>query len=243
MTESITIGQKFCGPPTSGNGGYLSGRLARFLPGTARVTLRKPIPLERPLAVERRPSGAVRLWDGQTIVADAESAQFVLDVPAPPTLAQAEVAAADYPGHRSHAFPGCFVCGPQNAAGLRIFSGPVAGANQVAAPWTPGETFSDGKGTVRPEFLWAALDCPGYWAAMLGESPRVALLGQLTARLDAPVRVGEPCIVIGWPLTRAGRKQTVGTALFNSSGHLCGLAQGVWIEPQTSEAGKTATPP
>ncbi len=232
MAESITVTQPFCGPPASGNGGYLSGLLAQFVPGTARVTLRKPIPLGRPLVVERRPSRSVRLWDGQTIVADAESAQLTLEVPATPTLPEAEAAARAYPGHRMHAFPGCFVCGPQNAAGLHIFSGPVAGANQVAAPWTPGGAFADGNGKVRSEFVWAALDCPGYWAAMLGEAPRMALLGQLTARLDAPVRVGEPCIVVGWPLARAGRKQTVGTALFDSFGRLCALAQGIWIELQ-----------
>ena len=87
---------------------------------------------------------------------------------------------------------------------------------------------------MRAEFLWAALDCPGFWAAMLGETPRMALLGQMTVRLDGPVRVGEPCIVLGWPLVRSGRKHRVGTALFTATGELRGRALAIWIEPSAA---------
>ena len=48
MTE-IIIDKRFCGPPNSGNGGYVCGRLARHIPGGAEVTLRAPPPLDKSL--------------------------------------------------------------------------------------------------------------------------------------------------------------------------------------------------
>jgi hypothetical protein len=48
MTQ-IIIDKRFCGPPNSGNGGYVCGRLARHIPGAAEVTLRAPPPLDTPL--------------------------------------------------------------------------------------------------------------------------------------------------------------------------------------------------
>lgn len=233
MAESIVVAPRFCGPPTSGNGGYCSGLLAKFLPGTARVTLRRPIPLDRRMVVERASTGSVRLMDGENVVADAEPAELALEIPVPLTFAQAEAAAAAYPGLRSHAFPSCFVCGPQNAEGLRIYSGPVDAHNQVAAPWTPQDSCFDGNGSLRPEFVWAALDCPGYWAAMLGGQPRAALLGQFTVKQDQQVRRGERCIVVGWPIARNERKHRVGTALVTADGRRLAMGLGLWIEPRT----------
>ena len=46
---TIVIAKRFCGPPTSGNGGYTCALVAQALGGTAEVTLRKPIPIEREL--------------------------------------------------------------------------------------------------------------------------------------------------------------------------------------------------
>jgi hypothetical protein len=230
MTESITIAPHFCGPPTSGNGGYCSGVLARFVDGTARVTLRKPIPLDRPLAIERWASGSVGLLDGTTTIAEAERAELALEAPLPPTLAQAEAAAVEYPGLRAHAFPTCYVCGPKNAAGLRIYPGPVATQNQVAAPWTPQASHADGSNAVQLEYVWAALDCPGYWAAMLGGRPRMAVLGQFTVQIEQPVRVDEPHVVLGWRIDGRERKHRTGTALFSADGRRLAVALGVWIE-------------
>ena len=48
---SIMIDKRYCGPPNSGNGGYVCGRLARHIPGGAEVTLRAPPPLDKPLDV------------------------------------------------------------------------------------------------------------------------------------------------------------------------------------------------
>ena len=42
MTGTLVIGSRFCGPPDSGNGGYVCGLIADYLGGPAEVTLRKP---------------------------------------------------------------------------------------------------------------------------------------------------------------------------------------------------------
>src|SRR5436190_4787386 len=46
---SIIIGKRYCGPPNSGNGGYVCGRLASHIPGDAEIMLRAPPPLDKPL--------------------------------------------------------------------------------------------------------------------------------------------------------------------------------------------------
>jgi len=46
---SIIISKRYRGPPNSGNGGYVCGRLARHIPGAAEVTLRAPPRLDKAL--------------------------------------------------------------------------------------------------------------------------------------------------------------------------------------------------
>ena len=53
MTDSLAIPSRFCGPPGSGNGGYVCGRIAAYVDGPVTVTLRRPPPLATPMAVER----------------------------------------------------------------------------------------------------------------------------------------------------------------------------------------------
>jgi hypothetical protein len=61
MTGSLVIMSRFCGPPDSGNGGYVCGLIAGYLDGPAEVTLRKPPPLETPLNLEPDGDGSVRV--------------------------------------------------------------------------------------------------------------------------------------------------------------------------------------
>jgi hypothetical protein len=76
--------------------------------------------------------------------------------------------------------------------------------------------------------LWAALDCPGYFA-VTGDTPQNLLLGRMTARVHRAVQAGEPCVVVGWPLASDGRKHSCGTALFSESAGLCGESLATWI--------------
>jgi hypothetical protein len=206
--------------------------MARFIDGAVDVTLRRPPPLERPLTIDPAPPDRLLLRDGEDVVAEARPTHLELDVPSPPTFAQAQAAAQHYRGFDHHPFPTCFVCGPERAEadGLRIFPGSLPGGTLVAAPWVPDDTLADPDGRfVRPEFLWAALDCPGYYASVHGRR-RPMVLGRMAAQIEGQIRPGERCVVIGWPISRDGRKDYAGTALFSESGQRLGRARAMWIE-------------
>ncbi len=204
--------------------------LAGFIDGVAEVTLRWPPPLDRPLRVEQITASSFLLRDGDEIVAEAQSTNLDLEVPPPPDYEQAKEAAKGYLGFDYHPFATCFVCGYERVEGdgLRIFAGPLTGSKMVATNWVPDDWLADKSGYVRPEFLWAALDCPGCFAT-LTDQYRPMLLGRLTAKIDNRIKPGEPCVITGWELSRNGRKHVVGTALFSGSGQLCGHAKATWI--------------
>jgi hypothetical protein len=218
---AIVVGTRFRGPESSGNGGYTCGVIARELGGDEiEVTLRRPPPLDEVLRLDDEG----RVWDDHALIAEARRAQVGLS--APDAVAWGDALAAETPDLASP-FPQCFVCGAARAAGdgLRIFAGPVPGHQVVAATWTVRDD------TVGPEFVWAALDCPGAYAT--GVPGRgVVVLGRLTARVARVPQPGERCVVVGWPLASDGRKHGAGTALFTHVGELLGLAKAVWVEPR-----------
>jgi hypothetical protein len=230
--QLLTVAPRFCGPPGSANGGYVSGLFAQHASGTVRVRLHSPLPLGAPLEVAHRDGGRLELLHDARVVASAEPAPLDLAVPSPPEYLAALEASRRYVGFSEHAFPNCFVCGPERARGdgLRIFAGPLTtgGNEMVAAPWVPDVVLGLDDHKVRPEFMWAALDCPGYFAARSDHVPM--LLGEFTAHVDRRVHVDEPCVIVGWRVSAAGRKYEVGTALFDEDGELCAKARAVWIE-------------
>jgi hypothetical protein len=228
--DAMFIGQRFCGPEGAANGGYLGGLLAARLGGVVEVTFRRPVPLERPVLLESREGGVLVVLDGDVVLAEALRARVDVAVPPAVSLAEAESATRRFPRFVDHPIPRCFVCGParERGDGLRIFPGPVAGRDVVAAPWTPDASLADRDGVVRPEFLWAALDCAGAFA--VNEPPRgLALLGRLAARVQTRVAAGTPCVVVGWSLGSEARKLHAGTAVFSADGNLCAVARATWI--------------
>jgi hypothetical protein len=233
---TLAIGKRFCGPPTSANGGYFCGLVASLAPETLTVRLLKPPPLDVGLDVVEREDGSILVCNGTEEIARARrTARLEMETPVPPSHVEALDASVRYPGFTEHPFPTCFVCGPQRERGdgLRIFAGPVNGREIFAAPWVPDASLDRGDGKVRPEFMWAAMDCPGCFAAnKLGRGSW--LLGEFTAHVDRCVHVEESCRVIGWHISSHGRKHQAGTALFDEEGELCGRARAVWIEPAPS---------
>lgn len=225
--QEILIEERFCGPPDSGNGGYVCGLVAGILGGAAEVTLRRPPPIGRPLVV--RHDGGVAILHDEAVVAQGISADIEVEAPEPIGLRDAVEAVKRYPGFALHPFPTCFVCGPQRGQGdgLRIFPGPVTGREIVAAPWTPDHTLAGADGRVRPEFVWAALDCPGAFANGFPEIPMV--LGRLAARLVGAVEPREECVVVSWSAGVDGRKHLAGTALFGADEALRAIARATWI--------------
>jgi hypothetical protein len=226
-SREVRIDRRFHGPPDSGNGGYVAGLVAGALGGSdSTVTLHRPPPLDVELEL-RTADETAELFDGADLIASAVGARLELDVPAPPLLADAYAARDRFVGHYRHRFPSCFVCGPEREPGdgLAIFTGDVGG--QVAGTWTPGTDLASADGYVMPEFIWAALDCPGYFS--VEEAAGLALLGRMTARIAHPVAVGEPLIITGWAIASDGRKHHVGTALHQPGGALVASALSTWI--------------
>jgi hypothetical protein len=98
------------------------------------------------------------------------------------------------------------------------------------ARWTPAESSDDGNGCVRPELVWAALDCPtSAPVANFGDGPAM-VLASLTARLGCPLRVGEPHTIVSWALGEDGRKHWSAAALFDPDGILLCASRALWIE-------------
>lgn len=228
--ETMVIDGRFHGPPNSGNGGYVCGLVGNLIAGDAEVMLRQPPPLDKPLTLACE-GDAVRLLDGEMVVAVGQPSSWQLDIPAPPTLAVAVTAAAYYFSPEQHLLPTCFVCGParHQGDGLRIFASPVNGRDLVAAPWLPDESLAGEGGVVRPEFVWAALDCPGGLAVIQHIGFKPIVLGKLAAHLTRPVLAGESYVVMGWMMGQDGRKFAAGTAVYSASGELCAAGKATWI--------------
>jgi hypothetical protein len=229
---TLTIAARFCGPPGSSNGGYFAGLVASHAARTLTVRLRKPPPLDTELGVHNLADGGLEIRHGAEVIGDARPGAVSLQPPPAPEHLQAVEASRRYAGFRYHRFPTCFVCGVQRGRGdgLRIFAGPLGASGVVAAPWVPDASLAGPDGKVRPEFMSAALDCPGYYAVAADD--RMMLLAEFTAHVDRLVHVGESCTVIGWRLGGTGRKQEAATALFDEDGVLAGRARALWIEPR-----------
>jgi len=237
-SERLVISSRFCGPPNVGNGGYVCGRVAAHVPGSASVRLNVRTPLETELRIEGTESEA-RLMHGPSIIAEGTAVALDLTPPTAPSFAEAEEAAKSYPGFIHHVFPRCFVCGPERASGdgLRIFPGSIGARSLVAAPWVPDSSLGNGSRMVRPEFLWAALDCTSAFALQPIPDDKALVLGELGARIDDRVALGEPCVVVGWPLQVDGRKRMAASAVYSSSGRAVAVGRAIWIEVPSSAFG------
>lgn len=209
---TLTIDARFNGPPDSANGGVTCGLLAQAT-GLNEVTLRKPPPLDRPLAVK---DGS--LYDGEVLIAAAAAGSVAVTPPAPVSVKEAALATASYGGWSEHPFPTCFVCGPENLDGLRLFPGQVSDG-VVAAPWVPVDE--------DPVMVWAALDCPSAWSHDLPGRPMV--LGRMALRLDRLPEPEQDHVVLGWRVSEEGRKVQTGSALYTESGEVLAVAQQTWI--------------
>ena len=230
MSESLIISRRFRGPENSGNGGYTCGLVAGFIDGDAEVTLRRPPPLDRPLAVSRD-GGRVLVHDGPDLIAEGVPQRLDLEVPPAPTPEEAEAAVPRYAGFARHFFPGCFVCGPARAPGdgVRLFPGWVPGRDLVAAPLPADTSLPARDGFLALEIVWSLLDCPGAWAVERQTEETGVVLGRMAARVTAPFPAGGAGVAAGWPLGREGRKLYSGTALFGADGRLHGCARQTWI--------------
>ena len=237
---AIIIDKRYCGPPNSGNGGYVCGRLAQHIPGGAEVTLRAPPPLDTPLDAIATDDGTWELRDGAKVIATGRA--VAVDLARLETASFEEACAAELLTPikpHEHPLPTCFVCGPARAKGdgLRIFAGPLgrhAHTPVLAASWTPDPNLAAEDGLVTPEFLWSALDCPTGFACNCDPQSRTVdktplLLGRMSARIESRPRPGTRCIITAWPTSRDGRKRMAEAALHDEGGKLLAVAKTTWI--------------
>jgi hypothetical protein len=239
LTElpDLMVPRRFCGPPSSGNGGWTAGALAALVedgepwPAIA-VSLRKPPPLETPMPVSLR-DGVTVAAHGEHDVAHAQAVDADLAAVDPVPVERARAAEAAYAGHAFHPFPTCFACGVGRAPGdgLRIFPGQVEddpeGRTRTAATWTPDESVAgvDGRSTL--PVTWAALDCVGGWAGDLEE--RLMVLARMTAHVDALPVIGEEHVVVGLKRGTEGRKTWTAATLYDPDGRVVARAEHTWV--------------
>jgi hypothetical protein len=239
--KSVVIEKRFCGPPKSGNGGYVCGLLAAHIDGDAEVTLLAPPPLGQRLDVVAG-DHSVELRRGETTLAKGRSVR--INLPEIPSVdfreAQDAVCRSPYDASR-HPLPTCFVCGPArvDGDGLRIIPRPLRSCpgchiGTLAAPWVPYSNLASEDGAVASEFVWAALDCPtgfaGVGAQHLGiTGAETILLGRMSARIESRPYPGDRCIIVAWPTGRDGRKLFANSALLSSDGRLLAAAQATWL--------------
>jgi hypothetical protein len=232
-TRTISIERRFCGPPTSGNGGFVCGRVAELIPGAAEVSLRAPPPLDEALELTRHEDGRVELTRTGSLLAEGRAiADIDVELPEPVSLHDAAAASANFIGWKHHPYPTCFVCGTARplADGLGLHPGAVGERKLVAAAWTPGRDLCRPDGTVHPHFVWAALDCPSWFghASFVDPVPPI-LLGRLALQIDQLPRGGQPHVVLGWSRRAEGRRILCAAALHDAAGRYLARSLATWI--------------
>lgn len=249
-TQTLRIARRFNGPFDSGNGGYSAGLAAQLLPNANAVeaTLRAPIPLDQTLRAHTTETGLdIMTDDASTRILIMSIKPTWLETPdvKSPGLEAATVAASSFRNAEDHVLPHCFVCGPARPPGdgLRIFSdwlkdpSGIENPNMfpiVAAPWQPTPDLADATGRIAPEFMWAALDCPGAFA--VDKEP--ILLGRMAAKIIERPTPDAPIVTVAWSTGQDRRKHFAGTALFNEAGKLLAFSQQTWIQIDAHAAPK-----
>lgn len=229
--EALTIPAFFNGPIDSGNGGYASGVFAGLIDGPAEVSLKSPVPLGRPLDAAPTGDGSIHVLDGDVLVAEVQAVDSAGAGPGLPPAVNAEEArraSESYSIADDGVFSRCFVCGPAREDSFGVFAGVVEGRDVVASPWTPPGWTAGEDGKVRPEFVWAVLDCPTY-VALYPDSMPMSFLVRMSARIDVPVEAGSEHVVMAWPVERDGRKHHAASAVMSAEGEPLATARALLI--------------
>jgi hypothetical protein len=262
--STLIMPPRFNGPPASGNGGYSCGVVAALFDGPCAVSLRRPVPLDRPLEVEPAnglgsgiagdagDSDVLRVTAGGELIAEAVAAPELAPWSGPTVdLDAARDATSRFVPPASGFFDRCFVCGRERHDGFCVFAGPIVDddlssswrsssyddekgelGRVVASPWTPPKWATDDDGAVLPEFVWAVLDCPGYFA-LHGRDGTLAFLARQQSTITASPRVGVEYVAVGIARERSGRKGLAATAILDADGEVLAHAELVVVEPRS----------
>ena len=229
---NVVINKRFCGPKTSGNGGYSAGLFAQVVDGPAAVMLQRPPPLDVPISLRSIAQGGFEAVHDDQVIAKIAPAAVEIDPPSLPSDIGVQHAHDHFLDdvNGEHMLPYCFVCGTKRdkGDGLRLFTGPVPDSPMNADFWTPTADLAGDDGCVRPEFLWAALDCPSAFA--LRNELRLSLLGKLAVDIQRCPKPGERLIAAAWRTGADGRKHFASSAIYDEDKNIIAKANAVWIE-------------
>lgn len=244
MRTSVTISRRYCGPPESGNGGYVCGVMAEALGADAvgtdvvEVTLLAPPPLQRPLTLECEDDEAT-LLDGEATIAIArvnDELPIILDN-APPAVGYDEAVDAaatfDIDAYReTHEYPGCYTCGPDRyeGDGLRIFPAATDRPDRYVWPWTPTPSLFSNSGDILVPILWAALDCPS-GLSWIRQDPDMGpiVLGKMAAMIHRMPAPRERLMVAGWTEPPQGRRRPARSAIYAENGAVLASSRATWV--------------
>jgi|CXWL01.1.fsa_nt_gi hypothetical protein len=230
--------------------------------------LRAGVPLDRDLAVEVSASDdggyAISVHDGDTEVMTATADVRTFDSAARPGSALAAIPedrAADvaelaalavpdtapwYEETGDHPIPGCFSCGPKNAAGLHIYPR-VVEDGVTCAPWTSAAEFNNGDDTLPLAVLTSAIDCssgicmPVQMQRDLLEQDQFFLLGSMDVHYLRVPPAGGMYRVAAKALRRDGRKFYGLSVLADDTGTVYAMAESTWIIASTSRTAAFGT--
>ncbi|WP_067562508.1 PaaI family thioesterase [Nocardia acidivorans] len=236
--DTLTIPDHIHGYPQVAFGGYVAGMLAgRSGAPTVRIDFRRPIAVATPLILTADDGHAALTSPDGTLLAEATPAALTLTPPPAPSWSEAKTATETALSSPARGITDCYGCGAACAPGrgIRLFSWSLPGRAMMTAAWTPDPGLAAENGELTAESVWSALDCPGGIAAFIhSDMARGAVTAALTATQLNPIHAGEDYISHAWPISRDGRKHTVGVAISTPRGELCALAEALWVEPRVS---------
>ena len=125
------------------------------------------------------------------------------------------------------------MCGPSRAEGdgLRMFPGLLPDGVRHATLFRPDASLADADGEVRPEVVWAALDCPTSAPIADWDDQRPpSVLARLAVRIRRPLYAGREYVALSWPLGEDGRKRQAAAALYDEGGTPVAMSRALWIE-------------
>lgn len=200
LVRELVADDRLHGPPGILQGGFAAGVLGDIAraadPYGAPLTsvdarLHAPTPLGRVLQARVRATDVAARYEVETRDGDTLLVSGEVELAGHETAARAydllELATVPLPpAEPQHAFPTCWVCGPDpvHPLGQRLHPRTVD-ARSVSIPWVADEELGDQRSMIDPLVVSAVLDCPGVWAS----------IGHVTARGD----IG--CLLAGYRLT------------------------------------------
>jgi len=228
--SDVIIENQFRGPTDCGNGGYVGGLVAAKLgDGCARVKLRRPAPLDKPLKFVTTSEGKTQLLDGELLIAEAEPSALEVSLPELPSWQACEKANEIGGAGEGSPFAYCFACGRLHPRGMQVLTGPVENSQLVAAAWVPNPIFGDADGRLPDHYVWSALDCPGGFALAHAVSDQPFLTGSISVKIHQPIMTGTPYRIVGWSEGMDGRWQVAATALVDDSDKPLAVCRSHWI--------------